>query len=336
MTVVSQLSVVSKSVFYFAVCAMLFARCTSAVAEQPAKIPRIGFLGSGSPSAYKSRTEGFRQGLRELGYVEGKTIAIEYRYAEGLADPLPDLVADLVRVNVEIIVTSSTPASLALKNATKTIPIVFVNVGDPVGSGLVVSLARPGGNLTGLSNQLPDLTAKHLELLKEVAPKISRVAVLGSTANPNRTNAAKKIEGLARSLGVQLQSVEIGEPKDLEGAFSQMTKARADAVLLRGGALLSDQRIRIAELAARNRLPAIHFDHLFAEAGGLLAYGPNVPDMFRRSATFVDKILKGARPADLPIEQPTKFELVINLKTAKQIGLMIPPNVLARADKVIR
>jgi putative ABC transport system substrate-binding protein len=315
---------------------MLFALCLSAEAQQAEKIPRIGFLASGSPSAYSSRTEGFRQGLRQLGYVEGKTIAIEYRYAEGLADPLPDLVADLVRLNVDIIVTSSTPATLALKNGTKTIPIVFVNVGDPVGSGLVVSLARPGGNLTGLSNQLSDLTGKHLELLKEVAPKISRVAVLGSTANPNRTSAAKRIEGLARSLGVDLQSVEIGEPKDLDGAFSQMTKSRADAVLIRGGALLSDQRIRIAELAARSRLPAIHFDQLFAEAGGLMAYGPSLPDMFRRAATYVDKILKGARPADLPIEQPTKFELVINLKTAKQIGLIIPPNVLARADRIIK
>jgi putative ABC transport system substrate-binding protein len=315
---------------------VLFALCVSAQAQQPAKIPRIGFLVSGSPSAYVSRTEAFRQGLRELGYLEGKTIAIEYRYAEGLTSPLPDLVADLIRVNVEIIVTSSTPATLALKNGTKTIPIVFVNVGDPVGSGLVVSLARPGGNLTGLSNQLSDLTGKHLELLKEVAPKVSRVAVLGSTANPNRTSTPKRIEGLARSLGVQLQIVDIGEPKDLDGAFSQMTKARADAVLLRGGALLSDQRIRIAELAARSRLPAIHFDQLFAEAGGLMAYGPSLPDMFRRSATFVDKILKGAKPADLPVEQPTKFELVINLKTAKQIGLVIPPNVLARADRVIR
>ena len=304
-------------------------------AQQPAKVPfRIGFLASGSPSAYSSRSEAFRQGLRQLGYVEGKTLTIEYRYAEGLADPLPDLVADLVRLNVDVIVTSSTPATLALKNGTKTIPIVFVNVGDPVGSGLVVNLARPGGNLTGLSNQLSDLIGKHLELLKEVAPKVSRVAVLGSTANPNRTN--QRIEGLARSLGVQLQSIEIGEPKDLEGAFSQITKARAGAVLIRGGALLSDQRIRIAELAARNRLPAIHFDRLFAEAGGLMAYGPNVPDMFRRAATYVDKILKGAKPADLPVEQPTKFELVINLKTAKQIGLIIPQKVLARADKVIK
>ena len=313
-----------------------FAFLSLAEAQQPAKIPRIGFLASGSPSAYASRTEAFRQGLRQLGYVEGKTIAIEYRYAEGLTNPLPDLVADLVRVNVEIIVTSSTPATLALKNGTKTIPIVFVAVSDPVGSGLVVSLARPGGNLTGLSNQLVDLVGKELELLKQAVPKIARVTVLGSTANPDRAELRKPIEVVARSLGVRLQIVDIGEPKDLDGAFSQMTKGRADAVLLRGGALLTDQRIRIAELAARNRLPTIRWDLPFAEAGGLMSYGPSSADMFRRSATFVDKILKGARPADLPIEQPTKFELIINLKTAKQIGLIIPPNVLARADRVIR
>jgi len=313
-----------------------FAFLSLAEAQQPAKIPRIGFLASGSPSAYASRTEAFRQGLRQLGYVEGKTIAIEYRYAEGLTNPLPDLVADLVRVNVEIIVTSSTPATLALKNGTKTIPIVFVAVSDPVGSGLVVSLARPGGNLTGLSNQLVDLVGKELELLKQAVPKIARVTVLGSTANPDRAELRKPIEVVARSLGVRLQIVDIGEPKDLDGAFSQMTKGRADAVLLRGGALLTDQRIRIAELAALNSLPTIRWDLPFAEAGGLMSYGPSSADMFRRSATFVDKILKGAKPADLPIEQPTKFELVINLKTAKQIGLTIPPNVLARADRVIR
>ena len=315
---------------------VLLAVAVIAEAQQPAKVFRIGFLASGSPSAYSSRTEAFRQGLRQLGYVEGKTITIEYRYAEGLRDQLPDLVADLVRLNVDIIVTSSTPATLALKNGTKTIPIVFVNVSDPVGSGLVVSLARPGGNLTGLSNQLLDLTGKQLELLKEVLPKVSRVAVLGITANPYGSNSLKAVEVAARSLGVQLQVVEIGEPKDLDGAFSQMTKGRAGDVLIRGGALLADQRIRIAELAARSRLPAIHFDRQFAEVGGLMAYGPNVPDMFRRAATYVDKILKGAKPADLPVEQPTKFEFIINLKTAKQIGLTIPPNVLARADKVIK
>ena len=279
---------------------MLLALCASAEAQQPAKIPRIGFLASGSPSAYASRTEAFRQGLRQLGYVEGKTIAIEYRYAEGLRDPLPDLVADLVRLNVDVIVTSSTPAALALKNGTKTIPIVFVAVADPVGSGLVASLARPAGNLTGLSNQSEDLAGKNLELLKEVVPKVSRVAVLGSTANPYRTNSQRPIEVVARSLGVQLQVVEIGEPKDLDGAFAQMTKGRAGAVLLRGGALLTDQRIRIAELAVRNRLPSIYWDRPFAEAGGLMSYGPSSADMFRRVATYVDKILKGAKPADLP------------------------------------
>jgi putative ABC transport system substrate-binding protein len=325
-----------RKFFGFALSAMLLALCFPAHAQQPAKVLRIGFLASGSPSGYSSRTEAFRQGLRQLGYVEGKTIAIEYRYAEGLRDPLPNLVADLVGLNVDVIVTSSTPATLALKKATKTIPIVFVNVGDPVGSGLVVSLSRPGGNLTGLSNQLVDLAGKHLELLKEVVPKVSHIAVLGITANPNASNSLKAIEVVARSLAVQLQFVEIKEPKDLDSAFSQMTKGRAGAVLIRGGALLADQRIRIAELAARSRLPAIHFDRQFAQAGGLMTYGPNVPDMFRRAATYVDKILKGAKPADLPVEQPTKFELVINLKTAKQIGLTIPPNVLARADKVIR
>jgi putative ABC transport system substrate-binding protein len=305
-------------------------------AQQPAKVPRIGFLASGSPKAYSSRIEAFRQGLRQLGYVEGKTITIEYRYAEGLVDSLPDLVADLVRLNVDIIVTSSTPATLALKNGTKTIPIVFVAVSDPVGSGLVASLARPGGNVTGLSNQLVDLEGKHLELLKEVVPKVSRVAVLGSTANPYRTNSQKALEVVARSLGVQLQFVEIAEPKDLDSAFSQMTKGRAGAVLIQGGALLSDQRIRIVELSARSRLPTIYWDRQYAEAGGLMSYGPSSADMFRRAATYVDKILKGTKTEDLPVERPIKFEFVINLNAAKQIGLTVPPNVLVRADKVIR
>jgi putative ABC transport system substrate-binding protein len=218
-----------KKILLIAVVSLILAIGHLAQAQQPKKIPRIGFLVSGSPSAYSSRIEAFRQGLRELGYVEGKTIAIEYRYAEGLTDPLPDLVADLVHLNVDVIVTSSTPATLALKNGTKTIPIVFVAVSDPVGSGLVVSLARPGGNLTGLSNQLVDLVGKHLELLKEAVPKVSRVAVLGSTANPDRAHSQKAIAVVARSLGVQLQVVDIGEPKDLDSAFSQMTKGRAGA-----------------------------------------------------------------------------------------------------------
>jgi putative ABC transport system substrate-binding protein len=305
-------------------------------AQQPAKVWRIGFLIPGSPSGYSIRTEAFRQGLRQLGYVEGKTIAIEYRYAEGLAAPLPNLVADMVRLNVDIIVTSSTPGALAAMKGTKSIPIVFVAIGDPVGSGLVASLARPGGNVTGLSNQLADLTGKHLELLKEVVPKVSRVAALRSTASPNRTDSQKALEVVARSLGVQLQFVEIGEPKDLDGAFLQMTKARAGAVLIGGGALTSDQRIRIAELAARSRLPSIHWDRLFAEAGGLMSYGPSSADMFRRAATYVDKIFKGRTPAELPVEQPMRFEFVINLIAAKQIGLTVPPNVLVRADTVIR
>jgi putative tryptophan/tyrosine transport system substrate-binding protein len=325
-----------KKITVLTLCAMLLALCSSTHAQQTGKIPRIGFLVSGSPSAYASRTEAFRQGLRQLGYVEGKTVAIEYRYAEGLRDPLPDLVADLVGLNVDVIVTASTPAALALKNGAKTIPIVFVAVADPVGSGLVVSLARPGGNLTGLSSQTVDLGGKNLELLKEVLPKVSRVAVLGSTANPYRSNSQEGIEVVARSLGVQLQVVEIGEPKDLDSAFSQMIKGRAGAVLIRGGALLSDQRIRIADLAVRSRLPSIFWDRPFAEAGGLMAYGPSSADMYRRAATYVDKILKGAKPADLPVEQPTKFELVINLKTAKQIGVTIPQSMLYRADKVIK
>jgi putative ABC transport system substrate-binding protein len=326
----------NKKITILTLGALLYALCVSAEAQQPAKVPRIGFLVAGSPSGFSSRTEAFRQGLRQLGYVEGRTITIEYRYAEGLANPLPDFVADLVRLYVDVIVTASTPGALAARNGTKTIPIVFVAVADPVGSGLVVSLARPGGNLTGLSNQTVDLGGKNLELLKEVLPKVSRVAVLGSTANPYRSNSQEGIEVVARSLGVQLQVVEIGEPKDLDSAFSKMIKGRAGAVLIRGGALLSDQRIRIADLAVRSRLPSIFWDRPFAEAGGLMAYGPSSADMYRRAATYVDKILKGAKPADLPVEQPTKFEFVINLKTAKQIGLTIPPNVLARADKVIK
>ena len=255
----SEAKMTKPKIFFWLLASIFLATGSLAEAQQTGKVPRIGFLVSGSPSAYASRTEAFRQGLRQLGYVEGKTVAIEYRYAEGLANPLPDLVADLVRLNVDVIVTSSTPATLALKNGTKTIPIVFVAVSNPVGSGIVASLARPGGNLTGLSNQLADLVGKHLELLKEVVPKVSRVAALGTTANPDGAGSLRAIEVAARSLGVRLQNIEIGEPKDLDSAFLQMTKGRAGAVLIRGGALLTDQRVRIAELAARNRLPSIRW-----------------------------------------------------------------------------
>src|SRR5947208_4895755 len=305
-------------------------------AQQPRKVPRIGFLSPFSPSAIAIWLQAFRQGLHDLGWVEGKNISVEYRYAEGRNDRLPDLAADLVRLKVDIIVTAVTPDALAAKNATRTIPIVMAAAGDPVASGLVDSLARPGGNITGLSQMNPDLAGKRLELLNEIVPKLSRVAVFWNPQDQMSTISWNELQPPARSLGVQLQSVEIRSSGDFAKAFEDATRARAGALAIMPAPGFVTNLNRIADVAAKRRLPSIFHVKEFVDFGGLVAYGTDRSELFRRAATYVDKILKGAKPADLPVEQPTKFELILNLKTAKQIGLTIPPNVLARADKIIK
>jgi len=280
--------------------------------------------------------EAFRQGLRELSYVEGKNIIIEWRFADGKLDRLPALAAEVVRLKVDVIVTSGSTPTRAAKVATSTIPIVMGNDNDPVGDGFVGSLARPGGNITGLSNFAPELSGKRLEILREVVPKLSRVAILGTSTNPGYAQVIKEVELAAKAFGVKLQYLEVQDPKDIETAFQAARKGQADAVLVLTSSALVPHRIQIAELAAKNRLPTIYSNSQFVEAAGLMFYGANVLDLDRRAATYVEKILKGAKPAELPVEQPIKFDFVINLKAAKQIGLTIPPNVLARADRVIR
>jgi ABC-type uncharacterized transport system substrate-binding protein len=324
----------NRKITVLTLCAMLFALCSSAEAQQPTKVPRIGYLGSTSVSA---RTEAFRQGLRELGYVEGKNIVIEWRRHEGKVDRLPALAAELVRLKVDIIVTAGAPAARVAKEATSTIPIVMTNVGDPVGSGFVASLARPGGNITGLSTLAPELSGKRLELLKEIVPELSRVAVFGTSTNPDNAQMLREVDLAAKVLGVKLQYLDVRERKDSETAFRAAVKELAEAVLMMVvGTVGASQRNQIVDLAMRSRLPVIYSGRADVEAGGLMTYGVNNTDLDRRAATYVHKILKGAKPADLPVEQPTKFEFIINLKTAKQIGLTIPPNVLARADRVIK
>jgi len=308
-----------------------------AQAQQPTKIPRIGYLDGGFPSTNAARIDAFRQGLRELGYVEGKNIVVEYRHAEGKLDRLPALAAELVRLKVEVLVMGGGGASTGSgKEATKTIPIVMVAAVDPVAQGFVTSLARPGGNVTGLSTLSPEISGKRLELLKEIVPKLSRVAVLGTSTGTATALSLKEVEPAAGALGVKLQFLDVLAPKDIEPAFRAASKGRAEGVLVLTGPVINLQRKRIAELAAKNRLPAIYPFPDYVEAGGLMSYSANIVDLYRRAATYVDKILKGAKPADLPVEQPIKFEFIINLKAAKQIGLTIPPNVLVRADKVIR
>jgi putative ABC transport system substrate-binding protein len=326
----------TKKLVGLALVALLFALCFSAEAQQPGKGPRIGFLFNISPSVVSARIEALRQGLRELGYVEGKNIVSEWRSTEGKTDRLPALAAELVRLKVDVIVTSGPAATRAAKEATNTIPIVMAFDDDPVGSGFVASLARPGGNITGLSTLAPEISGKQLELLKETVSRLSRVAVLGTSTRPGTKQALKEMELAAGALTVQLQYLDIRDPKDIETAFRAASKGRADAAVVLGSPILNSHRTQIAELAAKRRLPAMYARPEYVEDGGLMTYGVNINDLFHRAATYVDKILKGAKPADLPVEQPTKFELVINLKAAKQIGLTIPPNVLARADRVIR
>jgi putative ABC transport system substrate-binding protein len=325
-----------KKISCLALGALLLGFSVPAEAQQPTKIPRIGFLAAVSSSTISARTEAFRQGLRELGYVEGKSFVIEWRYAEGKPDRLPALAAELVRLKVDVIVTAGPAATRPAKEATVTIPIVMSFDDDPVGSGFAASLARPGGNITGLSTLAPEISGKQLELLKEIVPRVSRVAVLGTSTRPGNAQALREVELAAPAFKMQPQYVDVLSSKDIETAFRAASKGRAEAVLVLAGSVLNSHRTQIVDLAAKSRLPAIYARPEFVEDGGLMTYGVSITDLFRRAATYVDKILKGAKPGDLPVEQPTKFELVINLKTAKLIGLTIPPNVLARADKVIK
>ena len=325
-----------NKIITLALSAFLLALCTSAEAQQPGKIPRIGILISGSRSGATQRMQAFQQGLHKLGYVEGKNILFEYRHADGKPEPVPELAAELVRLKVDVLVTDTSNATEAAKNATKTIPVVFTTANDPVGDGQVASLARPGGNLTGFSLLALDLNGKRLELLKEAFPKVTRVAFLtrlGTKTTEQRFNEAQVV---AKGLGLRLQFLGAKGPEDLESAFEEAKRAGTQAVLAHPSTFVATNRARIIELAAKHRLPAIYSGSEAAEAGGLMSYGPDILDNYRRAAIYVDKILKGANPADLPVQQPMKFEFIINLKTAKQIGVTIPPNMLTRADKVIR
>ena len=314
---------------------LLAASVTAAVAQQPGKVPRVGFLTAFSPSDFPQWREGFRQGLRDLGYTEGHNIVIEYRYAEGQPERLPGLAAELVRLKMDIIAAETTPANLAVKKVTGTIPIVMTLVADPVGSGLVSSLAHPGGNITGLSLQLPDIAAKRLQLLQEVVPMASRVAILWNSTSPITPPQFKAAEAAAPALGVQLESLGVRTPADFERAFQVATRKRVDALFILDDFFLATHMTQLGALTAKTRLPAMAGVTGFAEAGVLISYGPNFTDITRRSVTYVDKILKGTKPGDLPIEQPTNFELVINLKTARTLGLTISPTLLLRAQRVI-
>ena len=318
------------------VAAMLLVTAGLAEAQQPTKMSRIGFLTAGSSSTIPTRIDAFRQGLRELGYVEDKNIVIEWRFGEGKPDRLPALVAELVRLKVDVILSAGAAVTRPAKDATRTIPIVMAQDTDPVGNGFVASLARPGGNITGLSSYSAELNGKRLELLKEIVPKLSRLAVVGESTYPGNAQSLKETELAAGALKVQLQYLDVLDPKDIETAFRDTSKGRADGVLLLQSAVLNSQRKQTADLATKSRLPAIYYAREFLDAGGLMSYAASITDLYRRAATYVDKILKGAKPADLPVEQPKKFELIISLKAAKQIGLTIPPNVLVRADKVIK
>jgi putative ABC transport system substrate-binding protein len=325
----------NKTLLWFAA-ALLLASSRLVEAQQPENLHRIGLLSTSPMSALTSRVGAFRQGLRELGYVEGKTINIDFRSTEGNLERANELAAELVRLKVDVIVTTGGTSTRPAKKATSTIPIVMAQDVDPVGNGFVVSLARPGGNITGLSTLSPELNGKQLELLKEIVPKLSRVTVFGYSSGPANAQALKETETAARAVGVQLHHVDVLGSQDFEAAFQAAGSKRAEAVLVLSSPVTFSHRGELVGQATKSRLPTVYWAPEFVEAGGLLTYSVSFTDLFRRAATFVDKILKGARPADLPVEQPTKFDLVINLKTAKQIGLTIPPNVLARADRVIR
>ena len=317
-------------------CSMLLALPFRAQAQQPGKVTRIGYLGFGAPGANPLRVDAFRQGLRQLGYAEGKDFVIEYRYAEGKLDRLSELAAELVRRKVDIIVTAGPAPTRAAKAATSTIPIVMTQDPDPVGNGFVASLARPGGNITGLSTQAPEVSGKQMELLKETVPKLSHLAVFGTSTVPGHALSLREIGLASGSLNVQLQYLDVLGPKDIETAFRAAIKGRADGLQVLGGAVLGSQRTQIFEFVVKNRLPAIYATPGIVDAGGLMSYGVNSTDLDRRAAVYVDKILKGRTPADLPVEQPMRFEFIISLPAAKKIGLTVPPNVLVRATKVIQ
>jgi ABC-type uncharacterized transport system substrate-binding protein len=307
-----------------------------AEAQKAGKVPRVGFLDPTSRAVSTARIEAFRQGLRKLGYTEGKNIEIDYRFTDGNSARLNDLASELVRLNVDVIVTRAVPGAVAAKHATTTIPIVFVGVADALATGLVPSLGHPGGNITGLTSLAPELSGKRLELLKETISKVSRVVVLRNPSNAGNTTIWKETEEASQALGLQLQSLEVRSAKDLENAFESATRIHGQALMTLPDPFLQSHRKQIVDFAAKSRLPGIYTDPEFVEAGGLMSYAANPLEFYARAASFVERILKGAKPGDLPVEQPTKFELVINLKAAKQISLTIPPNVLARADKVIK
>ena len=333
----SQWLVVSKSGFGFVLCAMLFAPGFAAEAQQPKKIPLVGYVSSNTPSSPGPLLGSFRQGLRDLGYIEGKNILVEYRYTEGNNGRSPSLVAELVQLKVDLLVIPNLPGMFAAKQATTIIPIVIVVNADPVALGLVDSLARPGGNITGFATLNRELSGKRLELLTEVLPRISLVGVLRQVDSPNSALGFEEYEAAARVLKIKLQSLEVRRDNpDLEEAFQTAVKRRVHGLVTITGSALFQRQKQITELAVKNRLPSMFEGSTWVDSGGLMSYSPDDLALYRRAATYVDKILKGAKPADLPVERPTKFELVINLKAAKQIGLTIPPNVLARADRVIR
>jgi putative tryptophan/tyrosine transport system substrate-binding protein len=303
--------------------------------QSAARVPRIGFLGNSTAALEANLVGPFRDGLRDLGYVEGRSILIEYRWAEGKYERFPELIAELVALEVDVIVTAGTPAALAVKRATTRIPIVIAAVGDPVGTGLVASLSRPGGNVTGLAAIAPDLEGKRLELLMELVPKLSHVSFLSNPGNPLHVASEKQARSAARALHLDVQFVAVRSDPEFDDAFDAILKERPGAMIVLADRVFLHNRARLVDFAARNRLPAVYPYVELVEAGGLMSFGPNYADLHRRAATYVDKILKGAKPGDLPVEQPTKFELVINMKTAKALGIKILPSVLLRADRVI-
>jgi putative ABC transport system substrate-binding protein len=326
----------SKWLGLLAIAFMPMACAVVAQAQQPTKFPRIGFQTDAPTSAVTARIEAFRQGLRELGYIEGKNIIIEWRSAEGKLERRSEIAAEFVRLKVDVIVSAGPTVTRAVKEATSTIPIVMAQDPDPIGNGFVASLARPGGNITGLATLSTEISGKQLELLKEIVPKLSRVAVIGNSTNPGDSQALREVVLAAGSFEIYLRYLDVLDPKDLETTFRSAAKGRADALVLLGNPILNAHRKPIVDLAAKHRLPAIYSRPEYIESGGLMYYGTSYNDSFRRAATYVDKILKGAKPGELPVEQATKFELIVNLKAAKQIGLTIPHGALARADRVIK
>jgi len=326
----------SKKIIVWLPTTLLLATAFFAEAQQTGKVPRIGFHSDSPLTSIAARVEGFRQGLRELGYVEGKNIIIEWRSSEGKAERRNEIAAELVRLKVDVIVSGGASATRPLKEATSTIPIVMGQDSNPVGNGFAASLARPGGNITGLSSLAPEMSGKQLELMKEIIPKLSRVAIIGNSTNPGDALALRETVLAAGAYQIYLSYLDVQDAKDIEPVIRTAAKGRADALLVLGNPIFNLQRQQVIELVVKHRMPASYTQPEYVEAGGLMTYGTSYPELFRRAATYVDKILKGAKPADLPVEQPKKFEFIINLKAAKQIGLTIPPNVLARADRVIR